>query len=441
MRWHNAGAFVANSVLALVTTNAFGMGIDKPNIRWIIHYMLPKSIESYYQEVGRAGRNRDDAECVLILTEFNSARNERLLSIDLETLREYFTKGNDKLIGWDAQDDVTTGLYFHLQAFPGRKPEIHDLIAVIRELDPQPEVRKQDLAFSGKQKARERALYRLAVLGVVDDYTVNYGAKKFTVWIAGTTQDQVVDMLLDYIERNERHARDGVRERVEVNRSSVAAAIEQCGRELVESVYRTAESSRRYALREMWRLVRNCRSGSKVRDWVNAYMTEGDVSQQIEPIADSGSFVVDEWTPVWDKITRHDDAHEMWGTARRLLGVYGRDHPGLLASIAIGELLRLDGDAREFESKFAASVGSARVDPYQAEVTRWVFDEVIEKRPEWIAGLVGACHYAGVLSEPVEEYVADRSTEDWGLASFPLADGIESARDLAFSAVTTYTEG
>lgn len=72
-------AFMRGEKPIMVATNAFGLGIDKPDIRMVIHAGLPLSMDGYVQEIGRAGRDGKKARCVLIYAASDFARNERLL--------------------------------------------------------------------------------------------------------------------------------------------------------------------------------------------------------------------------------------------------------------------------------------------------------------------------------------------------------------------------
>ncbi len=126
--------FIKGNIPIICATNAFGMGIDKDNVRLVIHYDIPGSLENYLQEAGRAGRDRNTAECILIFTDQDIETQFTLSSISRLTKREiaqllrglrYAAKGEKELV-------LTTGELMRQEVVDLDSEEMYDADTRVR---------------------------------------------------------------------------------------------------------------------------------------------------------------------------------------------------------------------------------------------------------------------------------------------------------------------
>ncbi|MCX8050409.1 MAG: RecQ family ATP-dependent DNA helicase [Chlorobi bacterium] len=354
--------FKRNEIQELVATKSFGMGIDKPNIRYTIHYVMPQSIEGFYQEAGRAGRDGNKSYCAIIYSPMNrSVFEDVLFEGDWENARKIFRRYSK-----DVRGDLGVQLWFVYNSYKGVGSEISRVVSLFRtEIEPRlGRVRgtvKIELANSGRDENgikndHERSLYRLMLLGIVKDYTVKWSTqgKFFEIECYHPTPKEMIAALQRYLlqYKPQRYVGDMIA-RIP-SEETLPEAIEPAIRVLIEFIYSEIVSRRKQAIRQMCDLCESFRSDEEFRRQMLNYLQESEFSGILKEWLGKG---FDEIGlvgihDVLSRCTQEVDWQELLGTLNRML----TDDPTNLPLLLLRLLVRIrtsdsesitDSDARE----------------------------------------------------------------------------------------------
>lgn len=354
-----ASDFVEGRLPLLVATKAFGMGIDKPDIRFTVHLGYPSSIEAFAQEAGRAGRDGMRSACVIVA----ALPEESRVAAALERIsgRNAQPAESDRK-AW-SEDDWGTQLWLLDGSFKSREQETSDAISLFdalrrmgaiggAELDLPPRVDlgdRRSLSFTDRATdgdsadgiSPQKLLYRLSTVGVVDD--IEYvGANNLRVHFAYF--DDAADesgihpidrSVLAFLQRNDPG-------RLRLHEARVAAAPQQLDarvhhhlRLAVGAVYDVIYPARVRALEAMHRLVADDPDDAEARSRIVAYLHEGPMSTNLQELVTAETVEVTRALRLFDASPPSND-YEWQGAADRMLESFP-NHPLVLTVRAVGE--------------------------------------------------------------------------------------------------------
>ncbi len=347
----NAKRFMQNEAAVLVATKAFGMGIDKANIRYTLHFGMPGSLEAFYQEAGRAGRDRRPAQCVVLYSRPEPQIESKLdvIRSSLDELRSAFEAAPR-----NGRGDLGSALFFHLNSFAGSDEELGDVRSMVARLSSLQPGESIELPFARAserfkqedvRKREEKALFRLVQVGYLADYELDWGSQKIRVVGGSKDPESVAARVIDYVRRSDSgRVKDvqGQLARIVKGDQGDEATIRLIG-VLVAFCYDTIERARRRSIFEAMEAAKQGRDAENFRRRLLDYLQEGMDPDSFQRLVEAPTIDFACCKDMLAKTNNDVEAGELRGITIRFLESYP-DHPVLLALRAMSESLSPDCD-------------------------------------------------------------------------------------------------
>jgi len=368
--------FKKNELPILVCTSSFGMGIDKSNIRFTIHSVLPKSVEEFYQQCGRAGRDRDDAVCVILFADDQETLSGELLNTEKTIVEEIDIKREKSRINFELRDDSINNMFILTNSFLGRDKEKLFIKIIISEYI-LPNYNEEEIRIpfyaleeylkEGKRKVRdiretainalEKAIYRLMLVGAIEDYMKDYTKDEFTIVIKRSREAEIYLAIKKHLGRYlpDGDIEDSLRGYIEKTanldnlESSYGNATYKYGSALIEFIYDKIEKRRRQSLQTILEIVREgYKDGiDQFRTRFLTYLDETEWTKMIRKPANEPNITKptenpEDWITILSNIKGRDDINKLLGACRRELD----ENPDLIGvRLMAGLCLIAEGDS------------------------------------------------------------------------------------------------
>jgi ATP-dependent DNA helicase RecQ len=196
--------FQDNKFPLLVATKAFGMGIDKENIRYTIHNGMPNSLESLYQEAGRAGRDKNDAYCYVLYSKENLSDSELDILFHPESTVSKIKEIHDKK-KYEEAGDVLRNFFFWLKGNKGIEYEFKLMNSIYKnyaKLNTKKLIECDEKLY--KFDEVQKSIYKLSLLGVIGDWTIkswNKNREIIEVQFENIDDESIFKALINYIKK------------------------------------------------------------------------------------------------------------------------------------------------------------------------------------------------------------------------------------------------